>query len=142
MSYGRLQHDNQSSYHVNQSTRSCSDTKDDVDYAGDSGREGSTEDFELEDLSHARGVSDDNGSPFDPELELEDWQSDEETNVIYTKARRASASTVQSFMLYTPDEEKSVIKKFDRRLVLFVALLYMLSFLDRSSRFTTHYRIH
>lgn len=34
---------------------------------------------------------------------------------------------------YTPEEERIVIKKFDRRLVLFVALLYMLSFLDRSS---------
>jgi hypothetical protein len=42
-------------------------------------------------------------------------------------------STVQSYQLYTPDEEKAVVRKFDRRLVLFVALLYMLSFLDRSS---------
>lgn len=47
--------------------------------------------------------------------------------------RRASVSTVQSYQLYTPDEEKAVVKKFDRKLVLFVALLYMLSFLDRSS---------
>jgi MFS transporter, ACS family, DAL5 transporter family protein len=47
--------------------------------------------------------------------------------------RRASVSTVQSYQLYTPDEERAVIRKFDRRLVLFVALLYMLSFLDRSS---------
>lgn len=34
---------------------------------------------------------------------------------------------------YTDEEEKAVIHKFDRRLVLFMALLYMLSFLDRSS---------
>jgi len=47
--------------------------------------------------------------------------------------RRGSASTTQSYQLYTPDEERVVIRKFDRRLVLFVALLYMLSFLDRSS---------
>ena len=47
--------------------------------------------------------------------------------------RRKSNETEQSFMLYTPDEERSVIKKFDRRLVMFIALLYMLSFLDRSS---------
>ena len=47
--------------------------------------------------------------------------------------RRASMSTVQSYQLYTPDEERAVVRKFDRRLVLFVALLYMLSFLDRSS---------
>ncbi len=47
--------------------------------------------------------------------------------------RRGSPSTNQSYQLYTPDEERVVIKKFDKRLVLFVALLYMLSFLDRSS---------
>lgn len=34
---------------------------------------------------------------------------------------------------YTKAEEASVIRVFDRRLVLFIALLYMLSFLDRSS---------
>ena len=39
----------------------------------------------------------------------------------------------ESFMLYTPDEESNIVKKLDRRLVLFVATLYMLSFLDRSS---------
>ena len=48
---------------------------------------------------------------------------------------RRSDGTEQSLLLYTPDEEQSVIAKFDRRLVLFIALLYMLSFLDRSSRF-------
>ena len=47
--------------------------------------------------------------------------------------RRASVSTVQSYQLYTPDEERAVVRKFDRRLAFFVALLYMLSFLDRSS---------
>lgn len=34
---------------------------------------------------------------------------------------------------YTAEEERAVVDKFDRRLVLFVAFLYMLSFLDRSS---------
>ena len=47
--------------------------------------------------------------------------------------RRASASTVRSFELYTPDEERAVVRKLDRRLVLFMAMLYMLSFLDRTS---------
>ncbi|OBU00453.2 hypothetical protein VE01_01472 [Pseudogymnoascus verrucosus] len=50
-----------------------------------------------------------------------------------TFPRRGSASTTQSFQLYTPDEERAVVRKFDKRLVLFVALLYMLSFLDRSN---------
>ena len=48
--------------------------------------------------------------------------------------RRASDGTsVASFELYTPDEDLAVRRKFDRKLVLFVALLFLLSFLDRSS---------
>ncbi|KAI9705624.1 MAG: hypothetical protein M1836_006380 [Candelina mexicana] len=47
--------------------------------------------------------------------------------------RRTSDSTVHSFTLYIPDEERAVLRKFDRRLVLFMAFLYMLSFLDRSN---------
>ncbi|KAK3292219.1 major facilitator superfamily domain-containing protein [Chaetomium fimeti] len=35
--------------------------------------------------------------------------------------------------LYTAEEEKAVVRKFDRKLVVFVALLYLLSFLDRSN---------
>lgn len=54
----------------------------------------------------------------------------------FSSRRRMSDSTVSSFQLYTPDEECAVVRKFDRRLVLFVALLFMLSFLDRSSLFT------
>lgn len=34
---------------------------------------------------------------------------------------------------YTPVEEQQVVRRFDRRLVPFLALLYLLSFLDRSS---------
>jgi hypothetical protein len=36
--------------------------------------------------------------------------------------------------VYSASEEKSVIKKLDRRVVLLIAFLYMLSFLDRSSK--------
>lgn len=35
---------------------------------------------------------------------------------------------------WSPDEERKIVGKFDRNLVLFVAFLYMLSFLDRSSK--------
>jgi MFS family permease len=64
-----------------------------------------------------------------------DHAADDEDEERYHDApgRRASVSTVQSYQLYTPDEERAVVRKFDKRLVLFVALLYMLSFLDRSS---------
>jgi len=34
---------------------------------------------------------------------------------------------------YTLEEEREVVRSFDRRLVPFLALLYLLSFLDRSS---------
>ena len=39
---------------------------------------------------------------------------------------------------FTADEEKVVIRKLDCHLVLFIALLYMLSFLDRSSKSHHH----
>ncbi|KAI3332090.1 MFS general substrate transporter [Xylariaceae sp. AK1471] len=48
-------------------------------------------------------------------------------------ARRPSESTIASFQLYTSDEEKAVVRKFDRRLVVFLAFCYMLSFVDRSN---------
>ncbi|KAI1342404.1 hypothetical protein F5Y15DRAFT_412910 [Xylariaceae sp. FL0016] len=49
------------------------------------------------------------------------------------RPRRGSMSTTASFQLYTPDEERAVVRKFDRRLVLFLGFCYMLSFLDRSN---------
>ncbi|KAI4265308.1 MAG: hypothetical protein L6R38_009520 [Xanthoria sp. 2 TBL-2021] len=38
-----------------------------------------------------------------------------------------------NFALYSSKEEQTVLRKFDRHLVLFIALLYMLGFLDRSN---------
>jgi hypothetical protein len=35
---------------------------------------------------------------------------------------------------FTLEEEREVVKVFDRRLVPFLALLYLLAFLDRSSK--------
>lgn len=90
--------------------------------------------FELKDLTGSHNGSRCSSSTFDPEFE-EAHSDEEEKSPSFLRSRRASASTLQSSMLYTPDEEKSVIRKFDRRLVLFVAFLYMLSFLDRSSTF-------
>lgn len=48
--------------------------------------------------------------------------------------RQQSISSVQSFELYTPDEEKKVLRKLDVHVVLFMSFLYLLSFLDRSSK--------
>ena len=72
----------------------------------------------------------------------QDMDSDDEEEVFREDSGgggrgRGSISTVQSYQLYTPDEERAVVRKFDRKLVVFVALLYMLSFLDRSSMSST-----
>ncbi|KXJ92480.1 major facilitator superfamily domain-containing protein [Microdochium bolleyi] len=48
-------------------------------------------------------------------------------------SRHSISASVASFQLYSPDEERAVVRKFDRRLVLFLSLCYMLSFLDRSN---------
>ena len=74
--------------------------------------------------------------------EEEDEKDEDDEDDTPFRARRGSASTTQSFMLYTPDEERAVIKKFDRKLVSFVSLLYMLSFLDRSSTSPTFISRH
>lgn len=60
--------------------------------------------------------------------------STEGAESLLPSARRFSMSSVQSFELYTPDEDRAVLKKLDRRLVSFMAVLYCLSFLDRSSK--------
>ena len=137
MSYGKLRHGNQSSHAINQLRRSPSppsgSDSDSGSHTGIGLRGGEISDedeFELQDLSShgPNGLKTQNG--YDPRF---DESEDEEKGSDFKKRRRESDSTVHSFMLYTPNEEKTVIKKFDRRLVLFVALLYMLSFLDRSS---------
>lgn len=69
------------------------------------------------------------GADEDDELESDD--EDEEDALRGRKSRRRAS--VASFELYTPDEERRVRRKLDTRLVLFVALLYLLSFLDRSN---------
>ena len=69
-----------------------------------------------------------------PEMtSTQDQEQDDESEESVTEGRRDSISTIGSYALYTPDEEHTIVGKLDRRLVLFVAFLYMLSFLDRSS---------
>jgi MFS family permease len=55
---------------------------------------------------------------------------DEEDGAWIERPRRTS---IQSFELYTPDEERAVRRKLDTHLVIFVSVLYLLSFLDRSN---------
>lgn len=126
------------------------DDDDDSDLDPLVGNQGIAESYPLKELSKLANneederddddvVDDDYGylSPGDDEESFKD----EETNGFHKQARfpngrrRRADSTIPSYTLYTPDEERRVIRKFDRRLVLFMAFLYMLSFLDRSSRF-------
>ncbi|TWU78541.1 hypothetical protein ED733_002332 [Metarhizium rileyi] len=72
------------------------------------------------------------------EFTLDDSSDDEALEMVEREEdggdrRMSTASTAASSQLYTPDEELAVRRKFDRKLVLFVALLFMLSFLDRSN---------
>ncbi|KAF3044488.1 hypothetical protein E8E11_003345 [Didymella keratinophila] len=71
--------------------------------------------YELQPISHSVPPS-----PLD--------EDDNDHNV-----RRLSFDSVQSYELYTPDEDNTVLRKLDRRLVGFMALLYCLSFLDRTN---------
>jgi hypothetical protein len=67
------------------------------------------------------------------EIYLRDkFESKEEEAVehdLSPNARRASIDSAQSYELYTPDEDRAVLRKLDRKLVAFMALLYCLSFL-------------
>ncbi|KAI1491464.1 major facilitator superfamily domain-containing protein [Biscogniauxia mediterranea] len=49
------------------------------------------------------------------------------------RPRRTSVSSIASFQLYTREEERAVVRKFDRRLVMFLAVCYMVSFIDRAN---------
>lgn len=84
--------------------------------------------FEMEDLTKSSGYP--RHSDVTSLFDVDDEGSEKEN---FAVDRRDNNSVDQNFTLYTPDEEQSVIKTFDRRIVLFIALLYMLSFLDRSS---------
>lgn len=67
------------------------------------------------------------------EDEVHAADDDEDLDAQVLAPRRSSESSTESFELYTPDEERAVLKKLDINLVLFMSFLYMLSFLDRSS---------
>lgn len=92
-------------------------------------------DADLEDMQESGESYRMHSRPWGKQTSGDDVEEDEEEDFKRSTStrRRGSASTIQSYQLYTPDEERAVVKKLDRRLVLFVALLYLLSFLDRSS---------
>jgi hypothetical protein len=93
----------------------------------------SDDDEQLEFLNH--GIEE--SYPLRPlrshEKSLEDQGDDVDHEGGTFLGRDRRTSSVQSFQLYTPDEERSVLRKLDRRVVGLMAVLYLLSFLDRSS---------
>lgn len=48
-------------------------------------------------------------------------------------SRHSEQYVAENSNTFTANEERAVVQKLDRHLVLFLAFLYMLSFLDRSS---------
>ena len=85
---------------------------------------------------------------FDDETTSTDWiksrsrspsESDDDLDVQDYLDKDGEESEEETFLGgarggWTEQEEKAIIKKFDRRLALFMALLYLMSFLDRSSQ--------
>ncbi len=62
---------------------------------------------------------------------LSETDTEDEDDSLY-KRRRLKRTTTQS-KDYTDEEEAAVVRKLDRKLVMFLGFLYMLSFLDRSN---------
>lgn len=99
---------------------------------------GEREDLELQELSTdgtraTRSESHDAKSGAERDNDYEEDDESDEDNAPLAGTGRRRTSSVQSFEMYTPDEERQVRRKLDTRLVLFVALLYMMGFLDRSN---------
>ncbi|GAM83344.1 hypothetical protein ANO11243_013310 [Dothideomycetidae sp. 11243] len=69
------------------------------------------------------------------DLDSEDEFEDDDDLALTAAERKTGPPRLRrdSYELYTPDEERMVRRKLDVRLVGFVALLYALSFLDRSN---------
>ncbi|KZF23271.1 MFS general substrate transporter [Xylona heveae TC161] len=102
--------------------------------------EGATQGLPLQSLDHRVQETEHPGSgeTLRPRHSYED--DDEPDDEYFKKSfhehderERLSVSSADSFTLYTPDEENEILRIFNRRLVAFSALLYMLSFLDRSN---------
>ncbi|PIA88971.1 putative transporter [Cercospora beticola] len=98
------------------------DADDDGYEMAEMSKDGKRIDEEYEDVQQAMGGA-----------EEQDSADEDDRAPLAGTGRRRRRSSLQSFQLYTPDEEARVRHKLDTRLVLFVALLYMMAFLDRSN---------
>jgi hypothetical protein len=145
MSYGQLHHDNRSNYAVTRKSGSRSPTLRKVTkYESESGSSDlesldgleAQQGYELKDLKKPlKGSDRSKAAGTDGAGESDNEDGDNSSR--FTETASSNVGTYSKTKGYTSDEEKSVRRKFDRRLVLFVAFLYMLSFLDRSSKSST-----
>lgn len=84
----------------------------------------------------ARGRDSDEYDGGDGEVVYDTFRESDEEDSSQLRRRRGRPRGRKEF-LYTSEEENRVIRKFDWHLVGFLALLYSLSFLDRSSKFSS-----
>ncbi|KAI0811630.1 major facilitator superfamily domain-containing protein [Xylaria sp. FL0064] len=84
------------------------------------------------DSHYDHGDEDDDDGGNDSEA----YELDELDSVAVASPKRSTfgpGDDDNDFRHYSPDAERAVVRKFDRRLVLFLAFCYMLSFVDRSN---------
>jgi hypothetical protein len=98
---------------------------DDSDVESVSALRGGGHTFELRKIRNSSEKGSHHGSFDQEEASSEDDSEKEDVRPM----RRVGSRSKE----YTREEEQAIVRKFDRRLTLFIALLYMLSFLDRSS---------
>jgi len=94
-----------------------------------------TPDSEDEEKTRVGSFSDDEGG-----LELGELSKDRVTRDNF-KEQDEQLTLFDDGREFTEKEEKGVLRKLDRKVVLFVAGLYLLSFLDRSSEFSRRVRL-
>ncbi|KAF3936056.1 hypothetical protein ABW20_dc0102876 [Dactylellina cionopaga] len=95
-----------------------------------------------EDLS-PHGLPDDNEGIPPEQIELQTFRrntlnAEPEFQVAVTDDDSDDSDMDETYLLFTAEETNGVVRRLDRYLVPFLALLYMLSFLDRSSSDSRH----
>lgn len=68
-------------------------------------------------------------------LEMQELIQDDGKESDFSSQAREHRKQHKKQIQWTEHEERTIMRKLDRRLVMFLALLYLLSFLDRSSEF-------
>ncbi|KIY03882.1 uncharacterized protein Z520_00573 [Fonsecaea multimorphosa CBS 102226] len=94
-------------------------------------REIESEGVELRKLHHAPPEAENTAGIEDEFSESDSDAREDEGNEGYVKRRLRRTATHSKD--YTDEEEAAVVRKLDRRLVVFLGFLYLLSFLDRSN---------